>query len=251
MRHAVVITARGNNQSIPDKNVLEIAGKPSLAWGIEAAQLAHSVSGVYVSTDDAKIADVARRYGCTILERPAELALPTANHGDVIRHATREVKRSMPDLGNVTILLGNTIAVTSGLIDLSNRILEARAELDSVMSVWQAQDDHPYRALKINERGTLESFLNVQAGTNRQSYPPVYFYDQGVWTFRHGCVERRDGPSPWWWMGKNSFPIVRRWVTGRDYHSQLDIDYSEFWIRSKQQDVIENQAEIDRLLGSP
>lgn len=247
--HCALITARGNNESLPDKNLIPILGKPSLQYAVEAAQGASRIGAVYLSTEDARIRELGTTLGCGIIDRPMDLARPDSNHGDAIRHGVEAILRDIPDLGCVTVLLGNTVMAPSSLIDLSLSILDRRADLDSAMSVWRAADDHPYRALKIREDGCLDSFLGVRADTSRQSYPPVYFYDQGVWTFRHRCAFERKGPSPWWWMGERSFPIIREWLTGRDFHSRLDLEASEWWIRSGQPDEIANMAEIRAILG--
>lgn len=244
-----LITAKGNNQSLPDKNLITIAGKPALQYVIEAAKKAGQIADVYVSTEDKKIRELSSILGCKIIDRPSSLSQPDSNHGDVIRHGTEYIQNERPDLEFITVLLGNTVMIDPELIDLSLRILRKRSDYDSVMSVWPAQDDHPYRALRMNKDGFLESFLNVQSGTSRQYYPPVYFYDQGVWTFRKECVFERKGPNPWWWMGEKGFPIVRNWVTGRDFHTQLDLDFSEYWINASCKDSILNQAEIDKILA--
>jgi len=249
MSNIAIITARGNNESIPDKNIIKIVGKPAVGYAIDAAYKSKLIDDVFISTNCEKISRVGQAFGCKIIMRPAELALPDTNHGDVIAHAVRVVKDEYyPDLKIVTVLLGNTVMVTPELIDLSIKILEKRSDIDSVMSVWQAQDDHPYRALKMNDKGLLESFLNVECGTSRQYYPKVYFYDQGVWTFRYWCVFEKKGPNPWWWMGERCFPIIRRWVTGRDFHTDLDIRISEFWLTSNEKDIIENIEDIKKIL---
>ncbi len=247
--NVAIITARGGSQSIPNKNVVGILGKPALGYVIEAARGARLIKDVYITTDDDKIKDVGRQYKCRIIDRPPHLSLPDTNHGDVMVHAIDVVRKEDPGLSIVTILLGNTVMVNSRLIDLSVQILNQKPEYDSVMSVWEAADDHPYRAMKIGESGFLESFSNVQSGTSRQYYPKVYYYDQGVWTFRYQCAYRREGPNPWWWMGKKSFPIIRNWVTGRDFHSYLDLKISEFWVNNKLEDEIVNLKEIESLLG--
>jgi N-acylneuraminate cytidylyltransferase len=117
------------------------------------------------------------------------------------------------------------------LIDRCLGELDADPELDSVMTVWEAADDHPLRAMEIVD-GLLRPYGDPdrEVSTERQSYSKAYYYDQGVWAFRKGCVERRDGPSPWWWMGRRSKPIVRNWVTGRDVHTHLDLGVSEWWL---------------------
>jgi len=138
------------------------------------------------------------------------------------------------DLENVVLLLGNTVMIDGELIDAALDILHSRPDLDSVMTVWEAADDHPLRSLEIVD-GLLRPYggTNRQVSTERQSYPKAYYYDQGIWAFRKECVQRRDGPNPWWWMGKRCLPIVRPWVAGRDIHTFLDMAISEWWLQNE------------------
>jgi CMP-N-acetylneuraminic acid synthetase len=83
-----LVTARGGSKSIPRKNVLPLAGKPLIAWTIEAALASRGLDQLIVSTDDEEIASVARAYGATVrFMRPAELARDDSPHIDVVRHA--------------------------------------------------------------------------------------------------------------------------------------------------------------------
>jgi CMP-N-acetylneuraminic acid synthetase len=232
--NAAIITARAGSKSIPNKNVLPVAGRPLVTYPIQAAREADSIDAVFVSTDGQDIAEVARAMRAEVIWRPDKLCGDHVNHGDVIRHAVEWVEERQPDLGNVVLLLGNTVMVDSALIDECVGILEADAQLDSVMTVWEAADDHPLRALEIVD-GVLRPYGDParDVSTERQSYPPAYYYDQGVWAFRKQCVHRRDGPSPWWWMGKRCRPVVRNWVTGRDVHTQLDVTVAECWLASQ------------------
>jgi N-acylneuraminate cytidylyltransferase len=104
------------------------------------------------------------------------------------------------------------------------------------MTVWEAADDHPYRSLQIKDDGLIDTFGDEPrvVSTERQSYPKAYYYDQGVWAFRKDCVQRRDGPNPWWWMGKRVVPIVRTWVTGRDIHTLFDAGISEWYVENRE-----------------
>jgi CMP-N-acetylneuraminic acid synthetase len=241
--NAAIITARAGSKSIIDKNVHRLSGRPLVGYPIQAAMQSEAVDEVYISTDGQSIADVGLEYGCKIIWRPQELAGDHVNHGEVIKHAVEVVDGQEDDLENVVLLLGNTVMVDAGLIDHALGILRMREDLDSVMSVWEAADDHPLRALEIVD-DLLQPYgdSDRQVSTERQSYPKAYFYDQGVWVFRKGCVERRDGPNPWWWMGKRCYPIVRPWVTGRDIHTLLDLRVSEWWV--------DNEEEIRAVLAS-
>jgi N-acylneuraminate cytidylyltransferase len=229
--NVAIVTARAGSKSIPNKNVYPVGGRPLVAYPIQAALDARGVARVFLDTDGEEIAAVGRRMGCEILRRPEALCGDDVNHGDVIRHDVETVAAREPGLENVVLLLGNTVMVDGALIDRSLDMLAADATLDSVMSVWEAADDHPLRALELRD-GVLVPYggADRQVSTARQSYPRAYYYDQGVWTFRWRCVQRRDGPSPWWWMGKRSAAIVRPWVTGRDIHGHLDVSAAEWWL---------------------
>jgi len=82
-----IIPARGGSRGIPRKNVLPLAGRPMLAWTIEAALASKRVSRVIVSTDDDEIRCVALRYGAEVVIRPAELATGSSKSEDALLHA--------------------------------------------------------------------------------------------------------------------------------------------------------------------
>jgi N-acylneuraminate cytidylyltransferase len=241
--NAAIVTARAGSKSIVHKNVLPVEGRPMVQYPILAAQAATRIGGVYVSTDGEAIASASREVGATIIPRPEELGGDSVNHGIVIKHAVEWVDRETGGaLQNVVLLLGNTVYIDGEIIDRCLGILEDRADLDSVMTVWEAADDHPYRAMQINGDGLVETFGGPRkVSTERQSYPKAYYYDQGVWAFRKQTVQVEDGPNPWWWMGKRVFPVVRPWVTGRDIHGLIDVFFSEQWV--KHPDMVQRIAQ--------
>src|SRR5487761_927882 len=61
------IPARAGSKRLPKKNLLPLAGKPMLAYSIEAAQKSKLFSAVYVCTEDEEIAATARRFGAEVL----------------------------------------------------------------------------------------------------------------------------------------------------------------------------------------
>ena len=65
------IPARGGSKRLARKNVRELAGKPLIAYSIEAAHDA-GFREVYVCTEDAQIAEVAVRYGALVPRLMAE-----------------------------------------------------------------------------------------------------------------------------------------------------------------------------------
>ncbi len=236
MNNIALITAKGGNQSLENKNIIPIAGKPSMVWSLEAALSAKLVDEVFVSTECPWIKEVAEKHNARVIDRPDYLSQPLSNHGDVILHGAKSAQKILSKgISTVTILLGNTVMTTANDIDDAIEKTLSSDKVDSCMTVWKAQDDHPLRAMVINQYGYLESYLKGQTpDTNRQSYQDVYFYDQGPWTVKMSSLLRseqtKEGPGPWWWMGKNCLPVERLWVTGRDTHTQFDIDVAEWWL---------------------
>ncbi len=83
-----LVTARGGSKGVPGKNIAPVAGKPLIAWTIEAALSARCLSRTLVSTDDAGIAAVARACGAEVpFVRPADLAGDRSSHISVVLHA--------------------------------------------------------------------------------------------------------------------------------------------------------------------
>jgi N-acylneuraminate cytidylyltransferase len=240
--NVAIITARAGSKSIIDKNVYPVCGFPFIYYPIKAAMESKLIDRVFVSTDGERIAEESIKYGATVIKRPKYLGGDSINHGDVIKHAVEWVDEHVDGLENVALLLGNTVMIDGSILDRCMTLLNEKPDLDSCMTVWQAQDDHPLRALEISDEGLLEAWgdKNRKVSTERQSYKAAYFYDQGVWAFRKYTVQSQDGPNPWWWMGKRSAPVLRTWVTGRDVHTMFDIGISEWFLN--------NQEKIKELL---
>ena len=71
----------------------DFLGKPLIGWSIEHALGSKSISEVYVTTDDKEIAEVSRKYGARIIQRPAELATDTSPAEGSLLHALFEIER--------------------------------------------------------------------------------------------------------------------------------------------------------------
>ncbi len=83
-----VIPARGGSRRIPRKNIRPFAGRPIIAWSIDAARACGLFDHVVVSTDDDEIAGVARGCGAeTPFVRPKDLADDHTGTNAVVRHA--------------------------------------------------------------------------------------------------------------------------------------------------------------------
>ena len=88
MRILALIPARGGSKRLPGKNIRLLGGKPLINWTIEVAQGIPEICEILVSTDDPKIALIAKEAGANVpWLRPEVLATDQATSVDVALHA--------------------------------------------------------------------------------------------------------------------------------------------------------------------
>ncbi len=134
-----VIPARGGSKSIPDKNIVRLAGKPLISWTIQFAREAQLLSRVVVSTDDAQIAEIAQQAGAEIIERPAELATDDAHTEPALLHALDYLEEKEGYVPDAVALLQCTSPMRgSEIIDAGIRKL-TETGCDAVLSVQPIQ----------------------------------------------------------------------------------------------------------------
>ena len=150
-----IIPARGGSKGLPGKNIRPFAGKPLIVHSIETSLNCPLVSRTVVSTDDAKIAAVARAHGAQVIVRPDELAVDTALVIDAIRHAVLAVEAEGDDI-DIVILLEPTSPFrrAEDLEKCIRVLLEGRADSVATFTeahvspnrLWRVSDDvvEPY-----------------------------------------------------------------------------------------------------------
>ncbi|MEO0900177.1 MAG: acylneuraminate cytidylyltransferase family protein [Bacteroidota bacterium] len=175
-----VIPARGGSKRVPRKNVLPLAGKPLIAYTIEAALASKYVDRLLVSTDDEEIAEVARGAGAEVpFMRPDELATDSAPDRPVFAHAINWLAEHEDWNADFVLNLRCTTPFkTAQHIDgLIEKWWETSS--DSVRSMSRAEGiQHPYWMFKQNERGMAIPMIEGVSIDNyyrRQLLPPVYF----------------------------------------------------------------------------
>ena len=74
MKRLAIIPARSGSKGLKDKNIIELCGKPLIAYSIEAAVKTNLFDRVIVSTDSEFYAKISRQYGAEVLMRGEELS---------------------------------------------------------------------------------------------------------------------------------------------------------------------------------
>ncbi len=88
-----VILARGGSKGLPRKNIRKLAGKPLIAWTIEAGKESENLDRLILSSDDEEIMAVAKKYGCEVpFQRPSELARDETPSMNALLHAIEQLE---------------------------------------------------------------------------------------------------------------------------------------------------------------
>jgi CMP-N-acetylneuraminic acid synthetase len=96
-----IIPARGGSKGIPRKNLVELCGKPLIAYTIDTARRSSLITRIVVSTDDPKIAEVSTAFGAEVpFLRPDHLATDEASIEGVITYTLKRLRDNgyFPDL---------------------------------------------------------------------------------------------------------------------------------------------------------
>ena len=87
MEALAVIPARGGSVRIPRKVMRDICGMPMLAYTLDAATGAESITRVIVSTEDVEIAAYCKRGGIEVVPQPLDSALSGTMSAPVVLSA--------------------------------------------------------------------------------------------------------------------------------------------------------------------
>lgn len=194
-----ITPARGGSKGIPRKNIKLLAGKPLIAWTIEAAHKSKSLDKYIVSTEDKEIADISRKYGAHVLERPSKLSTDEATTLSVLQYAVKLVPC------DIVVLLQATSPVRKPeLID------------DCIKEFI----DQQYDSLAT---GFICKYTEYGVKEQRRQDIPGFFYDDGnVYVMKADLIMKGDR------YGNN---IGRKIITKQE---NIDIDDEiDFWIAEK------------------
>jgi CMP-N,N'-diacetyllegionaminic acid synthase len=174
-----IVPARGGSKGIPRKNLAPVAGRPLLAYTIEAALGSKRLSRVVVSTDDEEIAEVARALGAEVpFLRPAELAADDTPAVPVLQHAVRELEAEGWRADCIVCLQPTSPLRRAQHIDGAIDLL-VREKADSVVSVIPVPHNfNPTSVLRL-EAGCLVPFLPDQPEILRRQDKPVVYARNG------------------------------------------------------------------------
>lgn len=139
-----VIAARGGSKGIPHKNLLDLCGKPLIAWTVEQARAARGVDVVAVSSDSNDILAAAEAAGAVGVRRPDDISGDLASSESAWLHALDTIDQRMGRFERIVALQATSPIREPA--DIENALATFdRERLDSLLSVCEVEDYFNWR----------------------------------------------------------------------------------------------------------
>ncbi len=175
-----IIPARGGSKGIPNKNVIDICGKPLIAYTIEAGKESKYIDEIVVSTDSKNIKEVAEQCGASVpFLRPEELSNDTAKSIDVVLHAIDFYKNNNMNFDYIILLQPTSPLRTFEEVDKAIEKL-INYEGKSLVSVCEA-DENPVLMRTIQEQKLREVISFEGKNLRRQDLPTFYIFNGALY----------------------------------------------------------------------
>ncbi|WP_374032735.1 pseudaminic acid cytidylyltransferase [Bdellovibrio bacteriovorus] len=172
-----VIPARGGSKRIPRKNIKDFLGKPVIAYSIQAALDSGLFAEVMVSTDDAEIAEVAKKYGANVpFLRSSENSNDSAGTADVLIEVINSYKNLGKTFSKTCCIYPVAPLISVETLKAAYDLLEVN-QLDNSFPVCEFSNSI-WRALKMGDRNRVEMIWPENENKRTQDLPPS-FHDVG------------------------------------------------------------------------
>ena len=187
-----IIPARGGSKGIPQKNLVELNGRPLIDYTLEAAQSAKNIDQIFISTDDENIANHCISNNLPVpYRRPNYLATDTSGMLEVILDALDWLAVNESLKPDTVVLLQPTSPLRKAQ-DIDNALsLMQSSNTESLISVHE-MTEHPFECILKKS----DSWKNIIETDNRlirrQDYKNSYYFINGsIYAFTPGFLKKQ------------------------------------------------------------
>lgn len=204
MKILAIIPARGGSKGIPGKNIVELNGKPLIAYTILEAQKIIEFGRILVSTDSEKIKIISEKFGVEVpFLRPSHLADDHSRTVDSVIDVLETLESCFNEQYDYVCLLQPTSPLRTAADIKSCLKLAYEADGESVVSLVRVEEPHPYKMKRI-ENGAVKPFIpGTHSSVPRQELPPAYELNGAVYIAQLEMLIRHKS-----FFSKNTIPYI-------------------------------------------
>jgi len=222
-----IIPARGGSKRLPRKNILPLAGKPLIAYSIEQSLKSRYIDRTIVSTENKEIADISKKYGAEVIERPDKLATDEATTLAVLQHAVSSLKEQgyKPD---IIVLLQPTspLRKTTQIDESIRKLIENNA--DAVISVSELHIG--YKWLLGIKNGKLHFISeNNLKNTRTQDQEKAYMLNGAINAYKTDIILK----SGIYNFNDNCLPLIMDKITSMEIDDKADLELIGLYMKLK------------------
>ena len=219
-----IIPARGGSKRLPRKNVLNLAGKPLIAWSIESGLRSKYIDKVIVSSDDDEIIDISKKYNAQTIKRPDELASDTATTFDALKHTIDNIEK----YDYIVLLQATSPLRDEKHIDNAIELLESK-EADAIVSVCEMNHSPLWsNTLPLND--SMIGFLKDEILNKRSQDLEKYFRLNGA---IYICKSKKLLEEKSFFLKENIFAYKMDRESSIDIDEEIDFIFAEILINVK------------------
>ncbi len=183
MRILAIIPARAGSKGIKQKNIINLNGKPLIAYSIEESLKSKYIDKVIVSTDGEDIARISKIYGAEVpFLRPKHLASDTSKTIDSVIHCIEEMRKIGEEYDYMVLLQPTQPLRKVNHIDEAIELIIQKDE-DSLVSVSKVKEN-PVLMRRIDENGHAVNLLECSSTIRRQDFPDFYKVNGSIYINR-------------------------------------------------------------------
>jgi len=180
-----IIPARGGSKGIKDKNIIDVNGKPLIAYSIELANKLKDkslVSRVIVSTDSERIANIAKTCGAEIpFLRPIEISTDKSKSIDFILHALDFYEANFVHFDAVLLLQPTSPIRTVDEVEKAISIYNSN-ESESLISCYKEEYINDLVMYRCKAEYKLEPLnINHNKGVRRQDHGSIFVRNGSIY----------------------------------------------------------------------
>ena len=226
-----IIPARGGSKGLSGKNIIPLGGKPLIAWSIEAAKKSKLVERVIVTTDDEKIAAVAKEYGAEVpFIRPKELAQDDTPPDPVLKHVLKFLEEKESVRPEIIVWLEPPCPFRTGEeIDEAIQMLKNDPEADSLRSVIEPFQN-PFKSWTLKEKylkPLIEKRGQALHTGPRQKTAKVYWQNGSLFLLKYDTIMKKGN-----FFGDKIIPYIMSSDRFVDIDKKEDLDLAEFYLKN-------------------
>lgn len=216
-----IIPARGGSKRFPRKNIALLAGKPLLAYAIEAALESNIFEIICVSSEDEEILKIAERHGADrAVKRPDELATDKTQVKEVCAYLLKSFAAQGLLYREFGVLLATNPLRTGR--DISEAYATFKKD-DSDFCMSIVPFSHPPQRAVWVPSGSVVPYFGLEYMKQTQLLDKLYRHDGSI---IFGKSERFLEKNEF--FGRNVAPFFMPSEHSVDIDSPLDLAWAEF-----------------------